>query len=181
MAWLVWLVHRFINTRVEIIEGYVTRANLSCSTSNLDESVISALQCLYFFCKCPPFLTLCISRRVSEIHTRSTYSQIPLFVIDHVNQEAKLIKYTEFYNESLNGFIDFMDDFKRFRERTFSLCNFPFVLTVATKANILKLESSVLMREKLQVNILAHRCRCFFFFFVFVGFDVCCLRHSFIF
>ncbi|KAF9205089.1 putative E3 ubiquitin-protein ligase HTD2 [Podila verticillata] len=70
--------------------------------------------------------------------------------LDHVNQEAKLIKYTEFYNESLNGFIDFMDDFKRFRERTFSLCNFPFVLTVATKANILKLESSVLMREKLQ-------------------------------
>ncbi|KAF9334566.1 putative E3 ubiquitin-protein ligase HTD2 [Podila minutissima] len=101
-----------------MIESYVTRAGLSCSTSNLDESVISALQCLYFFY--------------------------------HVNQEAKLIKYTEFYNESLNGFIDFMDDFKRFRERTFSLCNFPFVLTVATKANILKLESSVLMREKLQ-------------------------------
>ncbi|KAG0086114.1 putative E3 ubiquitin-protein ligase HTD2 [Podila epicladia] len=118
MAWLVWLVQRFINTRVEMIESYVTRAGLSCSTSNLDESVISALQCLYFFY--------------------------------HVNQEAKLIKYTEFYNESLNGFIDFMDDFKRFRERTFSLCNFPFVLTVATKANILKLESSVLMREKLQ-------------------------------
>ncbi|KAG0017974.1 putative E3 ubiquitin-protein ligase HTD2 [Podila clonocystis] len=101
-----------------MIESYVTRAGLSSSTSYLDESVISALQCLYFFY--------------------------------HVNQEAKLIKYTEFYNESLNGFIDFMDDFKRFRERTFSLCNFPFVLTVATKANILKLESSVLMREKLQ-------------------------------
>ncbi|KAF9429612.1 putative E3 ubiquitin-protein ligase HTD2 [Podila epigama] len=118
MAWLVWLVHRFINTRVESIEGYVTRAGLPCSTSNLDESVISALQCLYFFY--------------------------------HVNQEAKLIKYTEFYNESLNNFIDFMDDFKRFREKSFSLCNFPFVLTIATKANILKLESSVLMREKLQ-------------------------------
>lgn len=72
--------------------------------------------------------------------------------LDHVNQEAKLIKYTEFYNESLNGFIDFMDDFKRFREKVFALCNFPFVLTVTTKANILKLESSVLMREKLQVR-----------------------------
>jgi ubiquitin-protein ligase E3 A len=45
-----------------------------------------------------------------------------------------------------------MDDFKRFREKVFALCNFPFVLTVTTKANILKLESSVLMREKLQVR-----------------------------
>lgn len=44
-----------------------------------------------------------------------------------------------------------MDDFKRFRDKLFALCNFPFVLTVSTKANILKLESSVLMREKLQV------------------------------
>ncbi|ORZ27851.1 hypothetical protein BCR41DRAFT_409810 [Lobosporangium transversale] len=44
-----------------------------------------------------------------------------------------------------------MDDFKRFREQDFALCNFPFVLTVTTKANILKLESSVLMREKLQL------------------------------
>ncbi|KAG0274903.1 putative E3 ubiquitin-protein ligase HTD2 [Linnemannia exigua] len=119
MAWLVWLVHRFINMRVEMIEGYVTRAGLPSSTANLDDNVISALQCLYFFY--------------------------------HVNQEAKLIKYTEFYNESLNGFIDFMDDFKRFREKVFALCNFPFVLTVTTKANILKLESSVLMREKLQL------------------------------
>ncbi|KAF9925187.1 putative E3 ubiquitin-protein ligase HTD2 [Linnemannia zychae] len=100
MAWLVWLVHRFINMRVEMIEGYVSRAGLPSN---------------------------------------------------HVNQEAKLIKYTEFYNESLNGFIDFMDDFKRFREKVFALCNFPFVLTVTTKANILKLESSVLMREKLQL------------------------------
>ena len=72
--------------------------------------------------------------------------------LDRVNQEAKLIKYTEFYNESLNSFINFMDDFKRFREKEFALCNFPFVLTVTTKANILKLESSVLMREKLQVR-----------------------------
>lgn len=119
MAWLVWLVHRFINMRVEMIEGYVTRAGLPSSTANLDDNVISALQCLHFFY--------------------------------HVNQEAKLIKYTEFYNESLNGFIDFMDDFKRFREKVFALCNFPFVLTVTTKANILKLESSVLMREKLQL------------------------------
>ncbi|KAG0377616.1 putative E3 ubiquitin-protein ligase HTD2, partial [Mortierella sp. AD032] len=110
MAWLVWLVHRFINMRVEMIEGYVTRAGLPSSTANLDDN---------------------------RTH--------------HVNQEAKLIKYTEFYNESLNGFIDFMDDFKRFREKVFALCNFPFVLTVTTKANILKLESSVLMREKLQL------------------------------
>lgn len=85
---------------------------------------------------------------MADVLTSTTF-----LILDHVNQEAKLIKYTEFYNESLNGFIDFMDDFKRFRERTFSLCNFPFVLTVATKANILKLESSVLMREKLQVIV----------------------------
>ncbi|KAK3813070.1 MAG: hypothetical protein J3Q66DRAFT_42246 [Benniella sp.] len=119
MAWLVWLVHRFINMRVEMIEGFVTREGLPSSTANLDEYVISALQCLHFFY--------------------------------HVNQEARLIKYTEFYNDSLNNFIDFMDDFKRFRDKLFALCNFPFVLTVTTKANILKLESSVLMREKLQL------------------------------
>ncbi|KAG0000763.1 putative E3 ubiquitin-protein ligase HTD2 [Entomortierella chlamydospora] len=119
MAWLVWLVHRFINMQVEIIEGRVARNGLPSTTANLDESVISALQCLHYFY--------------------------------HVNQEARLIKYTEFYNESLNSFIDFMDDFKRFREKQFALCNFPFVLTVTTKANILKLESSVLMREKLQL------------------------------
>lgn len=101
------------------------------------------------------------------------------FVTDHVNQEAKLIKYTEFYNESLNGFIDFMDDFKRFRERTFSLCNFPFVLTVATKANILKLESSVLMREKLQVNVLAHQCRFFLWvWYLLLTAFVFCLLNS---
>ncbi|KAG0245013.1 putative E3 ubiquitin-protein ligase HTD2 [Mortierella sp. GBA43] len=105
--------------KVEMIEGFVTRAGLPSSTANLDENVISALQCLSFFY--------------------------------HVNQEARLIKYTEFYNDSLNNFIDFMDDFKRFREKLFALCNFPFVLTVTTKANILKLESSVLMREKLQM------------------------------
>ncbi|KAF9946578.1 putative E3 ubiquitin-protein ligase HTD2, partial [Modicella reniformis] len=119
MAWLVWLVHRFINMRVEMIEGFVTRAGLPSSTANLDDNVVSALQCLHFFY--------------------------------HANQESRLIKYTEFYNDSLNSFIDFMDDFKRFREKLFALCNFPFVLTVTTKANILKLESSVLMREKLQL------------------------------
>ncbi|GJJ76063.1 ubiquitin-protein ligase E3 A [Entomortierella parvispora] len=119
LSWLVWLVHRYINSRVELIESYLTRAGLPCSTANLDDNVKSALKCLYFFY--------------------------------HINLEAKLIKYNEFYNESLNGFIDFMDDFKRFREKTFSLCSFPFVLTVTTKANILKLESSVLMREKLQL------------------------------
>ncbi|KAF9586084.1 putative E3 ubiquitin-protein ligase HTD2 [Lunasporangiospora selenospora] len=120
LAWLVWLIHRFINARVEVIEGYASRNGMPCSTSKLDENVVSALQCLRFFY--------------------------------HVNQEAKLIDYTEFYNESLNNFIDFVDDFKRFREKSFSLCNFPFVLTVATKASILKLESSVLMREKLQLT-----------------------------
>ncbi|KAF9204525.1 putative E3 ubiquitin-protein ligase HTD2 [Haplosporangium sp. Z 27] len=119
MAWLVWLVHRFINMRVEAIDNYVATNGLPSTTANLDENVVSALQCLHFFY--------------------------------HVNQEARLIKYTEFYNESLNNFIDFMDDFKRFREKLFALCNFPFVLTVTTKANILKLESSVLMREKLQL------------------------------
>ncbi|KAG9325799.1 hypothetical protein KVV02_005723, partial [Mortierella alpina] len=119
MAWLVWLVHRFINKRVETIEVEVCNDGLPSSTRNLDHTVESALHCLQFF-----YL---------------------------VNQEAKLIKYTEFYNESLNSFINFMDDFKRFREKEFALCNFPFVLTVTTKANILKLESSVLMREKLQL------------------------------
>ncbi|KAF9431462.1 putative E3 ubiquitin-protein ligase HTD2 [Entomortierella beljakovae] len=119
MAWLVWLVHRFINTRVELIENFAARNGVASTTANLDENIFSALKCLRFFY--------------------------------HVNQEAKLIKYTEFYNDHLNRFIDFMDDFKRFREKQFSLCNFPFVLTVSTKANILKLESSVLMREKLHL------------------------------
>ncbi|KAF9168570.1 putative E3 ubiquitin-protein ligase HTD2 [Actinomortierella ambigua] len=68
-----------------------------------------------------------------------------------VNQETKLIKYTEFYNETLNGFIDIKSDFQRFCEGNFALCKFHFVLTVSTKANILKMESLNLMRDKLHL------------------------------
>lgn len=56
-----------------------------------------------------------------------------------------------FYNDAVNEHIEIKEDFPHWKAKEgFSFCNSPFVLTPATKSDILKVESMVQMRHELQ-------------------------------
>ncbi|KAL1919135.1 uncharacterized protein VTP21DRAFT_2517 [Calcarisporiella thermophila] len=69
----------------------------------------------------------------------------------NLNDQHQLIPYTEFYNDAVNELIDIKEDFPNFKTgERFSFCTYPFILSPATKADILKIESMVQMRYELQ-------------------------------
>ncbi|CEG74996.1 hypothetical protein RMATCC62417_10109 [Rhizopus microsporus] len=69
-------------------------------------------------------------------------------VLYSLNEQQRLVSYTEFYNETgtlLTISIGFLTSFTRF-----SFCDYPFLLNPAVKADVLKVESVYQMRHELQ-------------------------------
>ena len=63
------------------------------------------------------------------------------------------IHYSEFYNDAVNEQMEIKEDFPHWKaQEGFSFCNYSYILTAATKTDILKVESMVQMRHELQVN-----------------------------
>ncbi|CAG8450723.1 5254_t:CDS:10 [Paraglomus occultum] len=68
-----------------------------------------------------------------------------------LNEERRLLHFSEFYNDAVNETIDIKDDFPHFKQKDgFSFCDHPFILTPIIKADVLKIESMVQMRHELQ-------------------------------
>lgn len=73
---------------------------------------------------------------------------------DCANEAADcLVPHDEFYNVTLNEMFDIKDDYPKWKANlpgSFSFINYPFVLNVNVKCDILHLESMVSMRHELQ-------------------------------
>ncbi|RCH94640.1 putative E3 ubiquitin-protein ligase HTD2 [Rhizopus azygosporus] len=72
-------------------------------------------------------------------------------VLYSLNEQQKLVSYTEFYNETVNEQIEIKEDFPNYKDKKgFSFCDYPFLLNPAVKADVLKVESVYQMRHELQ-------------------------------
>ncbi|CAG8527024.1 7036_t:CDS:10 [Ambispora gerdemannii] len=74
-----------------------------------------------------------------------------LDILYKINDEKKIIPFSEFYNDAVNEQIEIKEDLPPYKQRDgFSFCDYPFILKPVIKANILKIESMVQMRHELQ-------------------------------
>jgi hypothetical protein len=49
------------------------------------------------------------------------------------------VRYTVFYNDAINsGELNLQADYRRWKQKLFSFCKFPYVLDAATKSRILQ-------------------------------------------
>ncbi|CEG67733.1 hypothetical protein RMATCC62417_04122 [Rhizopus microsporus] len=72
-------------------------------------------------------------------------------VLYSLNEQQRLVSYTEFYNETVNEQIEIKEDFPNYKDKKgFSFCDYPFLLNPAVKADVLKVESVYQMRHELQ-------------------------------
>lgn len=64
-------------------------------------------------------------------------------ILQDINKSTNLIRYDAFYSESINDNLDISSDYKRWKFRQFSFCEYPFILNPETKSKLLHLESNV--------------------------------------
>ena len=68
-----------------------------------------------------------------------------------INLKFKLIRNTLFYNEIISDTMDIKHHFPKWKLHDgFSICNYPFLMTPSSKADVLRIESMVQMRHELQ-------------------------------
>lgn len=67
--------------------------------------------------------------------------------LDNYSDEGKSI----WYNGTVNEYMEIKEDFPHYKAKDgFSFCNYPWILDVSVKSDILKVESMVQMRHELQ-------------------------------
>lgn len=74
-----------------------------------------------------------------------------------VNEQAKLVPYTRFYNEAISRRSDLEEDYKRFRggPQIFSFCRYPFLLEPDAKSRTLHIDAAWQQRAHFEQAVLA--------------------------
>ncbi|KAJ3314833.1 putative E3 ubiquitin-protein ligase HTD2 [Boothiomyces sp. JEL0838] len=74
-----------------------------------------------------------------------------LSIFAAINETNNFIPYYELYNETVEESLDLKEDYPKWKVHDgFSFCNYSFLLSTATKGDILRIESMIQMRHELQ-------------------------------
>ena len=98
------------------------------------------------------YLTLQIlSADMSDVNDQVISVVQTLSILAAINETNNFVPYYEFYNETVEESLELKDDYPKWKSgQGFSFCNYPFLLSTATKSDILKIESMIQMRHELQ-------------------------------
>ncbi|KAI9188937.1 hypothetical protein H9P43_000359 [Blastocladiella emersonii ATCC 22665] len=78
-----------------------------------------------------------------------------LKILDTVNRKYDLVPLSAFYHPEINDYLSVRDDYLRWKSPAsgdLAMAKYPFLLTPATKAEVLRVESTVHMRHELQAT-----------------------------
>ncbi|KAJ3275509.1 putative E3 ubiquitin-protein ligase HTD2 [Terramyces sp. JEL0728] len=77
--------------------------------------------------------------------------KVPNINLAAINETNNFIPYYELYNETVEESLDLKEDYPKWKVHDgFSFCNYSFLLSTATKGDILRIESMIQMRHELQ-------------------------------
>ncbi|KAJ3257264.1 putative E3 ubiquitin-protein ligase HTD2 [Boothiomyces macroporosus] len=118
---------QFFKQMIQLFQQYLTIQILNSEAgADPDEKVINVVQTLSIF------------------GTFSSY-------LAAINETNNFIPYYELYNETVEESLDLKEDYPKWKVHDgFSFCNYSFLLSTATKGDILRIESMIQMRHELQ-------------------------------
>lgn len=70
-----------------------------------------------------------------------------LAILAAINDTNHFVPFNEFYNETVEEMLDLKEDFPKWKSKEgFSYCNYPFLLSTASKGDILRIDGMIQMR-----------------------------------